>query len=243
MWSAVPATMTDGAADVAWRLHPSLRSVVCAVLRRLVPYLVEATVIPTILFYALLTTLDLRWALVAALVWSFGAVARRIARRRPIPGLLLLGCLGVTVKTVIYLLSGNAFVYFMQPLLRTVLTAAALALSVALGRPLIARFAADFCHLSPEVQTRTAVMQLFRRLTLLWAAVNLAVAVVSFALLITLPTAVFVGTATVAAWLITGLGVVLTVSASIRTARAEGLATAVAPNGSLRAYVDQGPVQ
>ena len=55
-------------------------------------------------------------------------------------------------------------------------------------------------------------------------------------LLLTVPTAVFVGTATLAAWFITCTGVVLTVSESVRTARAEGLATAVASNGSLRAY-------
>ncbi|MGD9705045.1 MAG: hypothetical protein AB7Q42_21745 [Acidimicrobiia bacterium] len=59
----------------------------------------------------------------------------------------------------------------------------------------------------------------------------------SFTLLVTVPTAVFVGTATVAAWIITCTGVVLTVSDSVRTARSEGLATAVAPNGSLRAYI------
>ncbi len=106
-----------------------------------------------------------------------------------------------------------------------------------IGRPLIARFAADFCPLSPEVRGRPAVVRPFQRLTYLWAAVNLAGALVSLALLLTIPTPVFVGTATLAAWLITCTGVVLTVSDSVRTARSEGLATAVASNGSLRAYV------
>jgi hypothetical protein len=50
---------------------------------------------------------------------------------------------------------------------------------------------------------------------------------------------VFVGTATVAAWALTCTGVVLTVADSVRTARSEGLATAVAPNGAMRAYVAQ----
>jgi hypothetical protein len=48
---------------------------------------------------------------------------------------------------------------------------------------------------------------------------------------------VFVGVATVSAWVVTCTGVVLTVSDSVRTARLEGLATAVAPNGRLHAYV------
>ena len=48
-------------------------------------------------------------------------------------------------------------------------------------------------------------------------------------LLLTVPVAVFVGTATVSAWIITCSGVVLTVSDSVRTARSEGLHTAVVP--------------
>ena len=90
------------------------------------------------------------------------------------PGLLVLASLGITVRTVIYLFSNNSFVYFVQPILRTVVTSAVFALSVLVGRPLIARFAADFCPLEPEVQDRPAIQRLFRRLTYLWAAVNAA---------------------------------------------------------------------
>lgn len=231
------ATMTAGPVDASWRLHPSKLSVVGAVTRRLVPYLIEATLIPTLLFYAFLITLDLRWGIVAALGWCYAAVGRRLVGRRPVPGLLVLGCLGITVRSVIYLSSGNAFVYFVQPILRTVVTAATFGISVWIGRPLIARFARDFCPLTEDVRVRPAIVQLFRRLTYLWAGVNAAAAAVSLTLLLTMSTAVFVGTATVAAWAITCTGVILTVSDSVRTARAEGLATAIEPNGSLRAYV------
>jgi uncharacterized membrane protein len=223
---------------VAWRMQPSKLSVVGAVTRRLVPYLIEATLIPTLLFYAFLITLDLRWAFVAALGWCYAAVTRRILGGRPIPALLVLGCLGITVRTVIYLLSGNTFVYFVQPILRTLVTAATFGLSVVIGRPLIARFAADFCPLTDDVRARPGIVRLFRRLTYLWAGVNAAAAAVSLTLLLTVPTAMFVGIATVAAWVITCTGVVLTVSDSVRTARAEGLATAIGPNGVLHAYVD-----
>jgi uncharacterized membrane protein len=230
------AIITELAGDLSPPMHPSKRRVIGAVTRRLVPYLIESTLVPTVLFYAFLITLDLRWGIVAALGWCYAAIARRLIGRRPIPGLLVLGCLGITVRTVIYLLSGNAFVYFVQPILRTVVTAATFGISVAVGRPLIARFAADFCPLTDDVQARPAIVQLFRRLTYLWAGVNAAAAAVSLTLLLTLPTAVFVGTATVTAWAITCTGVILTVSDSVRTARSEGLATSIEPNGSLRAY-------
>jgi hypothetical protein len=233
--SAIVVRDTPG--ELAWKMFPSKLCVVAAVTKRLVPYLVEATLIPMLLFYGFLITLDITWAFVAALGWSYTAVARRIVGRRPVPALLLFACLGLTLRTAIYLCSGNAFVYFVQPILRTLATAAMFAVSVLIGRPLIARFATDFCPLSPEVQDRPAVVRLFQPLTYLWAGVNLAAALASLTLLLTVPTPVFVGTATLAAWLITCTGVVLAVSESVRTAWAEGLATEVAPNGSLRAYV------
>ena len=145
----IPADV--GAPD-GWTLHPSKFSVIRAVTRRLVPYLIEATLIPTVLFYVMLAmTGALRWALIGALIWSYSAVARRIFGRQQVPGLLVLATLGISVRTVIYLLSNNSFVYFVQPILRTVVTAAVFAVSVLVGRPLIARFAADFCPLEPEV--------------------------------------------------------------------------------------------
>ena len=223
--------------DLAWRMNPSKASVVTAVGRRMVPYLVEATLIPTALFYVFLITLELKWAIVAALAWTYAALGRRIVTRRPVPGLLVLATLGITVRTTIYLLSGNEFVYFFQPIMRTVATAAVFALSVCIGRPLIARFAADFCPLSPDVESRPAIVQLFRRLTYLWAGVNAVAAATTLTLLLTVPVAVFVVTATVSAWIITCSGVVLTVSDAVRTATLEGLHTAIAPNGRLHAYV------
>jgi hypothetical protein len=48
---------------------------------------------------------------------------------------------------------------------------------------------------------------------------------------------VFVGTATATASTVMCAGVVLTVSDAVRTARTDGLRTAVASGGRLRAYV------
>jgi len=78
---------------------------------------------------------------------------------------------------------------------------------------------------------------LFRRLTYLWAGVNAVAASTTLTRLLTEPVAVFVVTATVSAWIITGSGVVLTVSDAVRTATREGLHTADRPNGRLHAYV------
>lgn len=234
-----PTVLLPGAQPLGteWTLHPSKRLVVTAVARRLVPHLIEATLIPTTLFYLFLLTTELRWAFVAALGWSYMALGRRIIGRRAIPGLLALTSLGITVRTIVFLFSSNTFVYFLQPILGTLVTAALFAISVLSGRPLVARFASDFCPLEPDVSCRPAITQLFQRLTYLWAGVNLAIAAVNFTLLVTVPVGVFVGTRTVAAWVLMCTGLVLTVSAAVQTAHAEGLSTAVAPNGELRAYL------
>lgn len=224
--------------DHGWHLHPSRWRVVKAVVTRLVPTIVEATLIPTVLFYVVLaSTRELAVALLTGLAWSYAAVLRRLLRGRDVPALLILTSLGVTIRTIVFLCSGNAFVYFAQPILGTVVTSLVFGVSVLVGRPLIARFAGDFCTLSAEVSDHPAIARLFRRLTLLWAAVNLTSAAVSAVLLVTLPVGAFVGSRTVAIWAITSSGVVATIWESIRVARSEGLATAVGPNGVLRAYV------
>jgi hypothetical protein len=227
-------------AEVSWRLHPSRVSVVGAVVRRLIPFLIEATLIPTVVFYIFLATLGLFWAFVASAAWSFLCVGRRLLAGQVVPGLLVLACVGISIRTGVYLWSKNPVVYFLQPALRTLLTGGTFALSVVIGRPLIARFADDFCPLDPDVQVRPAITRLFRNLTYQWACVNLALAAMSLALLWTVSTTIFVGATTVLTWLITGTGVFLTVSASVRTARSEGLTTAVGSNGLLRAYAVAG---
>jgi hypothetical protein len=216
-------------------LRPSRRRVVGAVARRLVPYLIEATIIPTALFYVLLVVGDMRWALGGALAWSYGAVVRRLLARRPVPGLLVLATLGITVRVIVFLLSNNAFVYFVQPILRTTLTGLVFAGSVAIGRPLIARFAGDFCPLTADVRGRPGIHRLFRRLSILWAVVNVLAASTSLVLLLTLPKPMFVVTTALAAWFVTCTGVVVTVADAVATARREGLITALSPDGRLYA--------
>lgn len=223
--------------DASWRADPSRTSVVGAVLRRLVPYLFEATVIPSVLFYTGMLAFGLLWGIVAAASWTYVSVVRRLVRRRPVPGLLLLASLGISLRLALYLANANAFAYFVQPIIRTVATAVFFAASALIGKPLVARFAADFCAFGSDVQSRPAIVSLFRRLTYLWAGAQATIAIVDLTLLLTVPLSVFVGTATATAWIVMCAGVALTVADAARTARTDGLRTAVASGGRLHAYV------
>jgi hypothetical protein len=201
----------------------SKRSVLLVIGRRSLPHLFEATFIPALLFYAFLNVFGAAAAMITVLVWTFGNVLRRLVQGHRIPGVLLLATIGLLVRTVVALLSGSTFVYFVQPIATTVVLALVFLGSVLVGQPLVARLAADFCPIDAELHRRPGVMQLFSGLTILWAAVHLANAAATYGLLVSLPVATFVALKTGACLAITLGGVLLTVTWAIRIARRENL--------------------
>lgn len=232
--------MTDIPLAEVWRSDPSPASVLTAVLRRLGPQLTEATLIPSGLCFAAALTVGLTWGVVATAGWMCLSIARRIVRGTQVSALLLLAMIGLSARVGLYLFNENDFVYFVQPIMRTVGVALLFAASAVLGRPLVARFARDFCSFDAEIGSRPAIVALFRRLTFLWAGAQAITAAVNLTLLLTVPTEVFIGTATGAAWLIVGACVVFTVSDAIRTTRDAGIHTAITSAGRLHALA--GPV-
>jgi hypothetical protein len=202
-------------------------TVLRSVARKALPHLVEATLIPAALFYFFLMMAGVWIALIAALCWSYAALARRLLFRLGIPPILLLALVGLTVRSAVAVGSGSAFVYFLQPILGTLAVAGVFLISL-FGRPLVGRLAIDFYPMTPELAARPAVLKLFRGLTILWAGVNVASAATTFVLLVTLPLATFVAAKMFVGVFITASGVLLTVSWSLRTARREGLVGAAA---------------
>jgi len=190
--------------------------------RRSLPSLIEATVVPAVLFYVFFTTLGPISAMLSVLVWSYSAVIRRLLTGHGVPGVLQLAVIALTVRTIVGILSGT-FMYFLQPVATTLALALVFFGSLMFGRPMIARMATDFCPLAPEIATRPGVVRLFSGLTLLWAGVHLLSAATTFTLLVSLPTTTFVAVKGVVSLAITISAIVLTVSWSIRTARAEDL--------------------
>jgi intracellular septation protein A len=215
---AIAVERADGAAAEVTRAE-----VLLAVARRGLPHIVEATVAPAVLFFVCLELFGLGAAFIAALGWSHGAVLRRWVMRQPVPPLLVLASLGLTVRTIAAVASNSSFVYFIQPVLGTAAMALVFVGSIVVGRPLIARMAHDFCPLSPEVVARPGVALLFRRLTILWAGVNLVTASTNLVMLQTMSLNSFVAAKTLTGWGVTTSAVVLTVADSVRTARREGL--------------------
>jgi intracellular septation protein A len=171
------------------------------------PHLLEATLIPLGLFYGGLQLFGLWGALLAALIWSYTSLLRRLVTRRRVPGILMLGIVGLTARTALALATGSAFLYFLQPTVGTGLVATVFLGSVLLGRPLALRLAADFLPLPEALLAHHGMRRFFQRVSLLWAAVFLANAGISLWLLVSQSLATFLWSRTVASLALTGLAI------------------------------------
>lgn len=191
--------------------------------RHALPNIVEASIIPLAVFYGALWTVGVWGGLIAALIWSYTAVIRRVVTRTPVPGLLLLGLVGITARTAMAVASGSVFVYFLQPTLTTVLVGGIFLLSVPAGRPLAHRLAGDFCPLPDSFMGSPPVRRFFARITLLWAFVQLTNAAVSLWLLATQSVETYVLARAVLSWGLTGAAIVASTLYFKRSMRRHGI--------------------
>ena len=177
--------------------------------RHALPHIVEATLIPLGLFYLSLWLVGVWGALLAAVAWSYGAIACRLVTRRRVPGVLLLGAMALTVRSLIAFGSGSVYVYFLQPTLGTLVVATAFLLSVPAGRPLAERLAADFCPLPQSLLANPAVHRFFMRISLLWAMASMLNAVVTLWLLFSQDLGTYLLAKTFVSWTITGSAIAI----------------------------------
>ncbi|MGZ5384136.1 MAG: VC0807 family protein [Acidimicrobiia bacterium] len=182
---------------------PRLRSLA----RQGLPAIVEGTIMPLAIFYAALWALGMWGALIAALTWSYLAIARRIVKKQAIPGLVLLSALALTFRTVLAMVTGSVFIYFLQPSLVTALLGFAFLASMTADQPLVQRLARDFLPVSPDFFTNPFVRHFFMRISLLWAMAMLANAGVTTWMLFRLPVSVFVISKTGASVVLTGVAI------------------------------------
>jgi hypothetical protein len=193
------------------------------VMKHLALSLLMANVIPSLLFFFCLRAGNVWTALVAALVWCYGAMAWRIGTKRPVSGLLMISMIGLTAKTVLAVASGSTFIYFLQPAVTDGIVAVLFLLSLATARPVVARLAADFYPMNADVAGRPAIQKLFWRLTLFWAGLCLAKSIVTVFLLENVSTVTFVEIRSIFLLAVVIGGAAVTVTAAVKVAKVEGL--------------------
>jgi hypothetical protein len=175
--------------------------------RHALPHVLEGTVVPLALFLLTLRLVGVWGAVLIGLGWTYVAVGRRLLTGRRVPGILVLGAVTLTARTVVAMVSGSVVVYFLQPTLGTALVAGAFLLSVPLRRPLAQRLARDFCPIPEDVLENTHVRRFFRQVTLLWAVTQLANASVTLWLLLSESLATFLIAKTLVSWGLTGTAI------------------------------------
>ena len=138
------------------------------------PQAIEGAIVPAALFLLFDHLAGTGAAIAAALAWSFVAIARRVARGRRVPGMVILSAVTLIGRSVLSLATGSTFLYFLQPALGAVCLAGAFLGSVVVGRPLAHRFAADFCELPGDMLSDLRVRSFFQRVSIMWGVAGLA---------------------------------------------------------------------
>ena len=129
------------------------------------------SVLPMAAFYLTLSLAGLRAAVVVTAGWYYAGLLVRWSRRRPILGAAALGAGLMTIRAVVTFWTGSTFVYFLQPVAGTVVTATSIAVTGLAGRPLLERLAHDFVKLPPALSQRMHASGFFRHSSWLWAVV------------------------------------------------------------------------
>jgi hypothetical protein len=189
----------DGILEAAWTL-----------VRAAFPAIAVATLIPMALFYLILATGSIMWAIGALVLYAYGFAALQYGRRRRVSGMLLLTVFMVTLRAVAAVAAGQSMVYFAIPVAQTAGFALMFVATMWTSEPLIVRLARDLVpHLADDLAGRRA---LIRGLSLIWMATYLASAATTFTLLTTVSLPVYMGAHQIAGWCWVGAGVALSVS-------------------------------
>ncbi len=146
--------------------------------RHAVPNVVEGKVIPVVLFIALLQSAGTAPALVGTLIFSLGALARRVLRKEQASGILVLTTVGLMARTVAALATGSLIVYFLQPTVATALVGLTFLGSVLIGKPLAERLLTDVCPVDDEARAHPELRRFLTHVSLWWAftsAVNFSI--------------------------------------------------------------------
>ncbi|MGZ5398949.1 MAG: VC0807 family protein [Nocardioides sp.] len=185
--------------------------------------LLIAVIIPAVVFYGVFVLAGVWTAIVAALVWAYGAIAWRAVTGRRTSGLLILAAILLTGRTALSVVADSTWLYFLQPVISDGVVALLFLLSLASARPMVARLAGDFYPMDHELAARPRIRRLFRRLTVMWAVLGLTKATMTLWLLQSQSLETFVLVKSISMLAINVLAAFATIGLAALVARQEGL--------------------
>jgi uncharacterized protein DUF3159 len=196
---------------------------ISALARHALPRILEGSVAPVAIFLVMLRVFGVNGAIVSGLAWCGCAIGVRVATGRRVPGILVLGTVTLIARTTLALMTGSAFVYFLQPSLATAALALVFTSSVVMNRPLAAVLAHDFCPLPPDFVADPRVRRVFSQITLIWAATQITNAAVTLWLLLSQSTATFMLARTAMSFTLTPMAVCASTVLFLRAMRRHGI--------------------
>ena len=221
--STLTQTLSPTLAATTAPAEPPHRPSLMTVVRRVSFSMLIAVIVPATLFYGFFALAGVWTAIVAALVWSYGAIAWRAVTGRRTSGLLILSALLLTGRTLLSFAAGSAWLYFLQPVISDGIVGLLFLLSLASARPMVARLAGDFYPMDHELSMRPRIRRLFWHLTLLWAVLGIARATMTLWLLQTQSLETFVLVKSISMLSINLLATCTTIGLAVLVARKEGL--------------------
>lgn len=165
--------------EEAWPAPPTLRSVATHFGRQ---FATDALV-PLVLFLVANVAAGLGAAIVTTTVWSGGSAALRRRAGRAAGPLVWVSLGFVLLRGAAGLATGSDAVYFGPRVATNFLVAIAFAGSVAIRRPIVGAIAPIFYPFPDVLRNHAAYRRVFSRLTLAWAALQLANGVLQVVLL------------------------------------------------------------
>ena len=187
--------------------------------RHALPNVVEGSLVPVGLFMVVLHFFGLWGAMAAGLGWSYAAVLRRVVSRQRVPGLLVIGTVTLTARSILAFATGSSVLYFLQPTLGTAVAGVVILASAMFGQPLVLRIARDFCPFPSDAMEDAHFRRFFLGISLLWGVAQLLNAVVTFWLLVSQSVGTYVVARTAMSWTLTGVAIAITVAWFTHVAR------------------------
>ena len=170
--------------------------------RQALPAVMVATIIPLALFYIVLLSGSVRWAIGASVIYAWAMVGWQYLRHRQVSGLLVVTWLTATLRAALALVSGHPFIYFALPAAETAVFGLVFVATLTRAEPLIVRLVRDLLPAGADLLA--ANRRLIRNLSVLWGLSHLMSAVATMFLLVTTPLPVFLAVHVFANWLFIG---------------------------------------
>ena len=184
---------------------------------------------PIGLFYVVLTILGFGDGVLAAMAWSLGVIVVRLLLRKQIPIMLLGTAAILAARTVLGLLTGSEFLYFLQPTLQNFALALFFLLTSPLNRPILGRLASDLCKFPDGLAHHPRMVRFFRQVSVLWAAVFIIIGAGMMVALLNVAVGDYLLVSSVGYYSLIGLGILFSVVWFRRALRTEQIVIRLGP--------------